>query len=80
MLPSLIEYDAALVMVVGTLKDGYIRRVPLPRVPQVQSTSLVACATTHMNPIHTGYLPVPRIPTWSDMLGLLTGLGRCIER
>ncbi len=58
---------------VGTLKDGYIRRVPLPRVPQVQSTSPVACATTHMNPRHTGYLPVPRIPTWSNMLGLLTG-------
>ena len=65
---------------VGTLQDGYIRRVLLPKVPRVQSRSPVACATTHMNPIHTGYLPVPWIPTWSDMLGPLTGLGRCIER
>jgi len=65
---------------VGTLKDGYIRRVPLPRVPRVQSTSPVACATTHTNPVHTDYLPVSRIPTWSDLLGSLTGLGRCIER
>ena len=25
---------------VGTLKDGYIRNVPLPRVPRIQSASL----------------------------------------
>ncbi len=43
---------------VGTLKDGYIRRVPLPRVPRIQSTSPVACTTIHRNPIHTGYLPI----------------------
>jgi hypothetical protein len=24
---------------VGTLKDGYVRNVPLPRVPQIQSAS-----------------------------------------
>jgi hypothetical protein len=65
---------------VGTLKDGYIRRVPLPRVPRIQSTSPVACATIHRNPTHTGYLPIVRIPTWSDMIGLLSGIGRCIER
>jgi hypothetical protein len=65
---------------VGTFKDGCIHRVPLPRVPRVQSTSPVACSTTHMNPIHTGYSPVKRILKWSDMLGPLSGLGRCIER
>ena len=65
---------------VGTLKDGYIRRVPLPRVPRIQSTSPVACATIHRNPTHTGYSPIARIPTWSDMIESLSGLGRCIER
>jgi hypothetical protein len=65
---------------VGTLKDGYIQRAPLPRVPQIQSTSPVACATIHRNPTHTGYLPIVRIPTWSDMIGSLSGVGRCIER
>jgi hypothetical protein len=72
---------------VGTLKDGYIRRVPLPRVPQIQSakqiaasTSPVVCATIHRNPTHTGYLPIERIPMWSDLIESLSGLGRCIER
>jgi hypothetical protein len=65
----------------GTLKDGYIQRVPLPRVPRIQSTSSpVACATIHRNPIHTGYLPIVRIPTWSDLIESLPGFGRCIER
>jgi hypothetical protein len=66
--------------IVGTLKNGYIRKVPLPRVPRVQSTSPVACATIHRNTAHTGYLPIARIPTWSNLLGSLSGLGRCIER
>ena len=65
---------------VGTLKDGYIRRVPLPRVPRVQITSPVACATIHRNTAHTGYLPIARILTWSNLLGSLSGVGRCIER
>ncbi len=65
---------------VGTLKDGYIRRVPLPRVPRVQSTSPVACAMIHRNTAHTGYLPIAWIPTWSNLLGSLSGLGRCIKR
>jgi hypothetical protein len=60
---------------VGTLKDGYIRRVPLPRVPQIQSTSPVACATIHRNPTHTDYLPIVRIPMWSDMIGSHPGVG-----
>ncbi len=70
----------ALAVVVGTFKDGYIRRVPLPRVPRIQSTSSVACATIHRNPTHTGYLPIVRIPTWSELIGSLSGVGRCIER
>jgi hypothetical protein len=30
-------------MVVGTLSDGYIRNVPLPRAPRIQSASHVTC-------------------------------------
>ncbi len=65
---------------VETLKDGYIRRVPLLRVPRVQSTSPVAWATIHRNTAHTGYLPIAWIPTWIDLLRSLSGLGRCIKR
>jgi hypothetical protein len=48
---------------VGTLKDGYVCKVPLPRAPRIQRTS-------HMTTVahDTCYLPqVPRIPTWSDL-------------
>ncbi len=82
-----LEQDVTEFYVVGTLKDGYIRRVPLPRVPQIQSakqiaasTSPVVCATIHRNPTHTGYSPIAWIPTWSDLIESLSGLGRCIER
>ncbi len=34
-------YDVVHVFV-GTLKDGYIRNVPLPRVPRIQSAKLIA--------------------------------------
>jgi hypothetical protein len=65
---------------VGTLKDGFIRRLPLPWVPRIQSTSPVACTMIHWNPLHTGNSPIARIPTWSDMIESLSGLGRCIKR
>ena len=54
---------------VGTLKDGYVRNVPLPWVPQVQSASPMT---------GTCYSQVPRVPMWSDPTRLLAGLGRCI--
>jgi hypothetical protein len=57
---------------VGTLKDGYIRKVPLLRAPQIQLTSHVTNVTHD-----TCYLAqVPRIPTWSDLTGSLASLGR----
>jgi hypothetical protein len=65
---------------VGTLEDGYIRRVPLPRVPRVQSASHLVTEPVTMNPVHTGYSPIARIPTWSEMIESLSGFGRCIER
>jgi hypothetical protein len=57
---------------VGTLKDGYIRNVPLPRAPRIQHAS-------HMTKVahDTCYLAqVPRIPMWSDLTRSLAGLGR----
>jgi hypothetical protein len=57
---------------VGTLKDGYIRKVPLPQAPRIQHASHVTKVTQD-----TCYLvQVPRIPTWSDLTGSLAGLGR----
>jgi hypothetical protein len=53
---------------VGTLKDGYIRKVPLPRVPRIQYADTCYSAQ------------VPRIPTWSDLTRSLAGLGRSMLR
>ena len=51
---------------VGTQDGGYLRKVPLPRIPLQQSTALAAGETPRVNP-RTCYLQVPRIPTWSDL-------------
>jgi hypothetical protein len=56
----------------GTLKDGYVCKVPLPQAPRIQHFS-------HMTTVahHTCYLAqVPRIPTWSDLTRSLAGLGK----
>ncbi len=60
---------------VGTLKDRSICRVPLPRVPQIQSTSEHVAAVT-WDSHNTCYSQVPRVPTWSDLTRSLTGFGR----
>ena len=58
--------------VVGTLKDGYIHKVPLRRATRIQHAS----HTSHVTH-DTCYLEqVPRIPTWSDLTRSLAGLGR----
>ena len=61
--------------IVGTLKDGYVRNVPLPRVSQRQSAShmtsheLIAPKTGIPIP---GYLPVPSwIPTLPKLGSIL---------
>ncbi len=62
----------------GTLKDGYVRNVPLPRVPQIQSarptTSRDSIATKAGIPL-PGYL---HVPSWIPTLPKLgsTGLAR----
>ena len=58
---------------VGTLEDGYIRKVPLPRVPRIQQSTSVqhvvaSAVPTTRNSSDTCYLQVPRIPTWSDLM------------
>jgi hypothetical protein len=58
---------------VGTLQNGYIRNVPLPRVaPRVQRASHVM---SHGAEPCTCYSQVPRVPTCSKHSRLLTGLG-----
>jgi hypothetical protein len=58
---------------VGTLQNGYIRNVPLPRVvPRVQSASHV---TSHGADPDTCYSQVPRVPTCSNLSRSLQGLG-----
>ena len=67
---------------VGTLKDGYIRNVPLPRVPQLQSASLATHGPSNKYVLAgtasaiTYYSQVPRVPTWSDLTRSLSGFGR----
>ena len=65
---------------VGTLQNGCLRKVPLPRVPRGQSTSPAAAAATLLeNPRDTGYLPDPRIPMNNNLYRLLLAVGtRCV--
>ena len=65
---------------VGTLKDGYVRKVPLPRAPRIQHASAMRHPLSHASHTRdTCYLAqVPRIPTWSDLTRSLAGLGRSV--
>jgi hypothetical protein len=66
------ERPSALKGCVGTLKDGYVRNVPLPRAPRIQHAKQVATQAHD-----TCYLAqVPRIHTWRDLTRSLAGLGR----
>jgi hypothetical protein len=58
---------------VGTPKDGYLRKVPLPRVPLRQSTEHVTASAVTRVPHRTCYLQVPRVPTWGDLINSLFG-------
>jgi hypothetical protein len=76
-LPRAIK-PSALKGCVGTLKDGYLRKVPLPRVPRDQSTIPVVCtATFPVNPHDTGYLPDPQIPLSKNLTRLLLDASKC---
>ncbi len=61
-LPRALQ-PSALKWCVGTLQNGYLRKVPLPRVPHHQSTSPAAVAATLLaNRTDTHYSLDPRIP------------------
>ncbi len=60
---------------VGTLENGCIRNVPLPRIPRIQSTSQVASALTSRESLVTCYLRIAWIPTWSELSFLPEGFG-----
>jgi hypothetical protein len=63
------QTPSALKGCVGTLDDGYLCKVPLPRAPRVQSPGHVTCATVMVHDkCDTCYLQIPRIPTWSDLV------------
>jgi hypothetical protein len=66
--------------VVGTLQNGYIRNVPLPRAPWIQSashmTSHVAITREDVPDPGTYYLQDPRAPTCSNLGRSLRGLSR----
>ena len=53
---------------VGTLKDGYVRNVPLPRVPQIQSANPT---TSHESIAPKAGIPIPgylHVPSWIPTL------------
>jgi len=53
---------------VGTLKDGYVCNVPLPRVPQIQSASPT---TSHELIAPKARIPIPgylHVPSWIPTL------------
>ena len=64
---------------VGTLKDGYLRKVPLPRAPLRQSPALAAVTMDSLIPdrqiatLVPVYSQVPRVPTWSELTHSLFG-------
>jgi len=61
---------------VGTLKDGYVRNVPLPRVPQRQSASHM---TSHDLIAPKAGIPIPgylQVPSW---IPTLPKLGSILE-
>jgi hypothetical protein len=60
---------------VGTLKDGYVRNVPLPQVPQIQSASYESIS--HKAEISLpGYLHVPNCIPMLPKLGSILGFAR----
>jgi hypothetical protein len=67
--------DVLIGLIIGTIKDGYVRNVPLPRVPQIQTTSPTAShesITPKAGILIPGYLHVPSwIPTLPKLGSIL---------
>ncbi len=62
-------------MIVGTLENGYVHNVPLPRIPRIQSTSQVATALTSRESNVTRHSWITWIPTWSELSCSTEGFG-----
>jgi hypothetical protein len=75
-------------VIVGTLKDGYVRNVPLPRVPQIQSAKLLApsrCIPEGNTPSRCIPLGTPlpdylRVSSWIPTLPKIDSLLRFSQR
>ncbi len=64
---------------VRTLNNGYLRKVPLPRVPHDQSTIPVVCTATHtVNAQATSYLSDPWIPLHDNLKRLLLDVSKLV--
>ncbi len=61
------EAVAVTAVAVGTLKNGYVRNVPLPRIPRIQSTNQVASVFIYRNPTNTCYSRIAWISTYSKL-------------
>ena len=63
------QTPSALKGCVGTLDDGYLHKVPLPRALRIHSPGHVtSAAVMERDKNDNCYLQVPRIPTWSDLV------------
>jgi hypothetical protein len=65
---------------VGTLKDGYVRNVPLPRVPQIQSVSPL---TSHESIAPKTGITLPgylQVPSWIPTLPKIGSIPRFSQR
>jgi hypothetical protein len=60
---------------VGTLENGYVRNVPLPRIPQIQSTNQIASVLICRNHTNTWHSRIPWIPTYSELRCSPEGFG-----
>ncbi len=60
---------------VGTLENGYVRNVPLPRIPQIQSTNQIASASVCIEPPISCYARIAWIPTYSELMCSPEGFG-----
>jgi hypothetical protein len=72
---------------VGTLDDGYVPNIPLPRAARIQSASHVTCYGAVMRDAVTEpgtntdncYSQDAHVPMWGNlMMRLLAGLDRCV--
>ena len=60
---------------IGTQENGCARNVPLPKIPQIQSTSQIASVLIRRNHTNTWHSRIPWIPTYSELRCSPEGFG-----